>query len=59
MAWPSMRSVRCVERQRLALGDAHLQLDEIEAGDRLGDRMLDLQARVHLEEVEVARRDRG
>ncbi len=43
-----------LERQRLAGGDAELPFDQIEAGDRLGDRMLDLQARVHLEEIEVA-----
>ena len=42
------------ERQRLARGDAELPLDEIEPGHRLGDRMLDLQPGVHLEEVEVA-----
>ena len=29
---------------------AQLQLDEVEAGDQLGDRVLDLQPRVHLEE---------
>jgi hypothetical protein len=37
------------ERQRLARGDAQLQLDEVEPGDELGGRVLDLQARVHLE----------
>ena len=31
-----------------------LQLDEIQAGGRLGDRMLDLQPGVHLQEEEVA-----
>ena len=35
-------------------GDAQLQFDEIEPGDRLGDRMLDLQPRVHFHEIEVA-----
>ena len=34
--------------------DAELPLDEIDAGDHLGDRVLDLQPRVHLEEVEPA-----
>ena len=34
--------------------DAELPFDEIEAGDRLGDGMLDLQARVHLHEPEAA-----
>ena len=40
------------ERQALAARHAQLPFDEVEAGDRLGDRMLDLQAGVHLEEVE-------
>ena len=31
------------ERQRLAGGDAELPFDEVEAGDRLGDRVLDLE----------------
>ena len=39
------------EAQRLAGGDAQLELDQVKAGDELGDRMLDLQARVHLQEV--------
>ncbi len=38
------------QRQRLAAGDAQLPFDEIEAGDRLGDRVLDLEPRVDLEE---------
>ena len=44
------------ERQRLALRDGHLPAHEIDAGDQLGDRVLDLEARVHLQEVEAARR---
>src|SRR6266566_9118233 len=40
-------------RQRLARGDPQLPGDEIEPGDRLGDRMLDLQPRVHLEKIEL------
>ena len=32
-------------------GDADLRLDEVDAGDFLGDGMLDLQARVDLDEV--------
>ena len=44
------------ERQGLAGSDTHLPLDEVEAGDLLGHRMLDLQARVHLQEEELLRR---
>ena len=35
-------------------GDADLRLDEIDAGDALGDRVLDLDARVDLDEIEPA-----
>ncbi len=42
------------ERQLLAGGDAQHQLDEIEPGDQLGHRMLDLQPRIHFEKVEIA-----
>ena len=42
------------QRQRLAGGDAQLLLDEVDAVDQLGHRMLDLQPRVHLEEEELA-----
>ena len=46
-------------RRRVALepsagGDVQLQLDEVEAGDRLGHGVLDLQARVDLHEGEAA-----
>ena len=37
-----------------AVGDGELGLDEVESGDLLGDGVLDLEARVDLEEVEVA-----
>ncbi len=40
--------------QRLACRDAKLLADEIYAGDLLGDRVLDLNAGVHLAEVEIA-----
>src|SRR5207253_7431954 len=40
-------------------GDAQLLLDEINAVDQLGHRMLDLKARVHLQEEELARVGRG
>ena len=39
------------QRQREARRLAQLPFHQIDAADRLGDRMLDLQARVHLEEV--------
>ena len=42
------------ERERLARGDQNLLADEVDAGDELGDRVLDLDARVHLEEEVVA-----
>ena len=44
----------CSKPERLAAGDAQLQFDQIEPGDRLGDGMLDLQPRVHLHEIELA-----
>ena len=42
------------ERQLLAARDADLLLHDVDAGDHLGHRMLDLHARVHLDEVELA-----
>ena len=42
------------EVEMLAERDAQLLLDEVEAKDELGHRMFDLEAGVHLEEVEVA-----
>ena len=51
---PARTDLVLCERQPLAGGDAQLPLDEVEAGDELGDRVLDLQARVHLHEVELA-----
>ena len=41
---------------RLAGGDAELPFDEVEPGHRLGYRVLDLQPRVHLDEIELAGR---
>ena len=40
--------------QAAAVGDRDLQLDQVEAGGLLGDRVLDLQPGVHLQEEEVA-----
>ena len=52
MAWP--RGFMLVgRRQRLAGRDADLLLDQVDAGDHLGHRVLDLDARVHLHEVEA------
>ena len=42
------------QREPLARGHPELPLDEIDAGDHFGDRMLDLQPRIHLHEVEPA-----
>ena len=39
------------DRQLFAGGDAQLPGDKVEAGDGFGDRMLDLNARVHLEKI--------
>ncbi len=51
---PGRRHVGLAEAQRLPGGDPQLVGDEVAAGDRLRDRMLDLEAGVHLEEVERA-----
>ena len=48
------RSAAKQVRQRFARGDAQLQFDEIEPEHHLGHRMLDLQARVDLHEIEIA-----
>jgi hypothetical protein len=53
IAWPRIWTSPGV-RQFLAGGDGQLRLDQIDAGDQFGDRMLDLDARVHLNEVELA-----
>ena len=39
--------------EAIAVGDRELQLDEIEPGGLLGDRVFDLQPGVHLQEVEL------
>ena len=44
---------RVGQLELLAGGDADLLRDEVEAGHHLGHRVLDLHARVHLEEVEL------
>ena len=54
MEWPriSIFSRKNVA-EALAGCDAELRLDEIDAGDGFGDRVLDLDARVHLDEVQL------
>ena len=42
------------DRQRRPGRDLDLLVDDVDAGDHLGDGMLDLDARVHLDEVELA-----
>ena len=49
----ALDDVALAERQLLAGGDADLLLDDVDAGDELGDRVLDLHPRVHLDEVEL------
>ena len=46
--------VALLDRQGRARGDADLLVDEVDAGDHLRHRMLDLDAGVHLDEVELA-----
>jgi hypothetical protein len=41
------------KRERLPGGDAHLPVDEVDAGDHLGDGVFDLQPGVHLHEEEL------
>ena len=48
------RDVRLRVAERLARGDAQLLAHEIDPRHRLGHRVLDLEARVHLEEEELA-----
>src|SRR5881396_603053 len=46
--------VALIDAQGEPAGDAELLADDVDPGDHLGDRMLDLHASVHLEEVEAA-----
>ena len=55
IAWPAGVSRRAGSSvEPLAARDPDLPPHQIDAGHHLGDRMLDLQPRVHLEEVEAA-----
>ena len=48
------RDVALLERQPLPCRDPDLFLDDVDAGDEFGDRVLDLDAGVDFEEEEVA-----
>ena len=50
--------VRLLHRQRLAARHTQLQLHQVQAGHRFGYRMLHLQASVHFQKREAARRAR-
>ena len=54
IAWPRPRALEDHLGERLAAGHQQLQRDQVEPGDHLGDGMLHLEARVHLEEPERA-----
>ncbi len=54
MACPFAADVVLTETEWLAGRHPELPLDEVETGHQLGHRVLHLQARVHLEEVELA-----
>ena len=47
---PAHRDVVLPQPQRLARRDPRLLGDQVDAGDQLGDRVLDLDAGVHLDE---------
>ena len=44
----------CLSVKLVAGGGADLLEDQVDVGDHLGHRMLDLDARVHLDEIELA-----
>ena len=52
-AWPRNWMSFWREGQLLAGGDANLLLHDVDAGDHFGDRVLDLHAGVHFDEVEL------
>ena len=56
IAWPARRMSSWRKRRAFAAGDADHLAHEVDAGDHLGDGMLDLDARVHLDEEEFAAR---
>ena len=52
-AWPADLDVLLRDREPLAVGDADHLLDQIDAGHLLGHRVLHLDARIDLDEVEA------
>ncbi len=55
MAWPRISRLGWQNRFELfACSDAQLRLDQVDAGDGFGDWVLNLDARIHLNEVELA-----
>ena len=59
-AWPLSRISSCGGTPDSGVpiaapsSDVDLRLDDVDAGDDLGDRVLDLDARIDLDEVELA-----
>src|SRR5690242_10791022 len=47
-------NIALLEREVGPCGDADLLKDQVNIGDRFGHRMLDLNPRVHLDEIEFA-----
>ena len=54
IAWPRNSTSSWRSDSGSPVGDADLLAHQVEAGDHLGHRMLDLQPGVHLDEVELA-----
>src|SRR5579862_7445072 len=50
---PSELDVALLDGQSLPCGNSNLFLDDVDPGDELGDRVLDLEAGVGFEEVEI------
>ena len=54
IAWPHRLTSDLPITERRAGGDAQLLADDVDAADHFADRVLDLQARVHLDKKELA-----
>ena len=50
---PTQLQIALVQGQSLTGGDPELPFDEVEPGHHLGDRVLDLQPRVHFDKIET------